>query len=260
MLNDAKRLYGLPSNPAEAVRPLAEVQDLEEDNALTPVELARMLVQLRKEDRIVAMAAWVQAFTGLRWGEVSALKWEDVDDGGQLTVRRTAIKGSLVPTTKTRRKRAVVLPAPLLEELGTYRNWLEVADHAGLPSGLMFPSESGKPLWASRMSDALKRARVGAKITRRFTSHGFRRTKTDLLRRAAVDPVTAKAITGHSTDRMRDHYSTVRREDLQQASDGVYDLMGPALAKAQQEARKLAHDEGAAEAAAKESTKESTAR
>ena len=48
-----------------------------------------------------------------------------------------------------------------------------------------------------------------AGITKRVTLHGLRRTATDLLRRAAVDPVAAKAIIGHTTDRMRQHYSTV---------------------------------------------------
>ena len=43
--------------------------------------------------------------------------------------------------------------------------------------------------------------------------HGLRRTATDLLRRAAVDPVTAKAIIGHTTDRMREHYSTVGTDE-----------------------------------------------
>ena len=46
-----------------------------------------------------------------------------------------------------------------------------------------------------------------------MTIHGLRRTATDLLRRAAVDPVTAKAIIGHTTDRMREHYSTVGTDE-----------------------------------------------
>ena len=46
-----------------------------------------------------------------------------------------------------------------------------------------------------------------------MTIHGLRRTATDLLRCAAVDPVAAKAIIGHTTDRMREHYSTVGADE-----------------------------------------------
>jgi hypothetical protein len=52
-----------------------------------------------------------------------------------------------------------------------------------------------------------------AGIPKRVTINGLRRTTTDLLRRSAVHPVAAKAIIGHTTDRMREHYSTVNAEE-----------------------------------------------
>jgi hypothetical protein len=41
----------------------------------------------------------------------------------------------------------------------------------------------------------------------------LRRTANDLLRRAAVDSTAAKSIIGHTTDRMREHYSSVTAEE-----------------------------------------------
>jgi hypothetical protein len=47
-----------------------------------------------------------------------------------------------------------------------------------------------------------------AGITERF-AHGRRRTLNDMLRPAKAEPVIAKALTGHVTAQMREHYSTV---------------------------------------------------
>lgn len=47
------------------------------------------------------------------------------------------------------------------------------------------------------------------KIDERFTVHGLRRTSNDLTRRAGVDGVVIKSLTGHVTEKMRSHYSTI---------------------------------------------------
>ena len=64
-----------------------------------------------------------------------------------------------------------------------------------------------------------------AKIAKRVTIHGLRRTATDLLRRAAVDPVAAKAIIGHTTDRMREHYSTVGADEARGIGERIISLV-----------------------------------
>lgn len=48
---------------------------------------------------------------------------------------------------------------------------------------------------------------------------------TDLLRLAAVDQVTASALIGHDTERMRRHYSTVRPEEARAAGDRIVQLV-----------------------------------
>ena len=89
----------------------------------------------------------------------------------------------------------------------------------------MFPSSAGTPICSARISEMLRKACGQAGITERFTSHGLRRSMTDLLRDAQVDPVVAKAIVGHATDRMREHYSTVRAADARSAGDRVAGLL-----------------------------------
>ena len=59
----------------------------------------------------------------------------------------------------------------------------------------------------------------------RLTSHGLRRTMTDLLRRARVDPVVAKGVIGHATDAMREHDSTLGVDEAREAADRVAALV-----------------------------------
>jgi integrase len=218
-LNDAP---GLLSNPATRVDPLKKPVNLEEPNSLKPEQLRKLLEALREEDRVVCAAAWTQAVTGLRWCEVTALKWEDLDRQERiLVIRRKAVKGKLKPSTKTRRLRELGVPELIIEELAGLRAWLSATEHPGRESGLMFPSRVGTPLASSRISEALRAARKRAAITQRFTSHGLRRSMTDMLRRAKVDPVIAKAIVGHQTDAMREHYSTLASDEARQAADAV---------------------------------------
>jgi len=130
-----------------------------------------------------------------------------------------------VPSTKSKKRRVVGLAPVLRNKLEVHRARLEAIEHPGRESGLIFPSLVGTPLAAARMSDALRKARSLVGMEVRFTAHGFRRSMTDLLRLAAVDPVVAAALIGHSTERMRKHYSTVRAEEASDAAERVAALL-----------------------------------
>jgi integrase len=64
-------------------------------------------------------------------------------------------------------------------------------------------------------------------ITKRFTVHGLRYTFTDLVRRANVDAVVRRALTGHVTEEMQRHYSTVGLDEKRAAIAGVLRLVPP---------------------------------
>jgi len=55
--------------------------------------------------------------------------------------------------------------------------------------------------------------------------HGLRRTFNDLARRAGVDAVVTKSITGHVTEQMREHYSSVDLSEKRQAIANVVRLV-----------------------------------
>lgn len=227
VLADAGRELGLTRNVAREVRSLRVPPNLEEPNALRPAELRALLAVLRRDaHRLLYLAALTQAFTGLRWGEVSALRWEDLDrEERVLLIRRKACRGELVPSTKTGKARLVGVPDLLLAELDAHRKWVDEVGPPGSASGLIFFSKVGTPLASARISGALRAAREEAGILARFTSHGLRRTLTDLLRRARVDPVIAKSLVGHATDRMREHYSSVLPDEARETAERVSALL-----------------------------------
>lgn len=66
---------------------------------------------------------------------------------------------------------------------------------------------------------------------RRFTIHGCRDSFIDLARLAKVDLVTRRELTGHVTEQMQQHYSTVDVGEKREA-------MAVRAAKAEQERKK----------------------
>jgi hypothetical protein len=55
----------------------------------------------------------------------------------------------------------------------------------------------------------------------------MRRTFNDLMRQAKVEAIITKSISGHQTDRMREHYSTVTPEEQRRSIGNVVQLFGP---------------------------------
>src|SRR5262249_51312996 len=97
----------------------------------------------------------------------------------------------------------------------------------GLAKGLMFPSAVGTYRTPNTLDAAWSKCLDKAKIEKRFTVHGLRYTFTDLVRRANVDAVVRRALTGHVTEEMQRHYSTVGLDEKRAAIAGVLRLVPP---------------------------------
>jgi integrase len=97
---------------------------------------------------------------------------------------------------------------------------------AGLKSGYVFPSRSGTLRGPSGLYKAFRESVKAAGIEERFTVHGLRRTFNDLARRAGVDAIVTKSLTGHVTEKMREHYSTVGLDEKRAAVASVAQLVG----------------------------------
>ena len=72
-------------------------------------------------------------------------------------------------------------------------------------------------------------------LGKRFTQRGLRRTFNDLARAARVDALVTRSISGHLTETMQHHYSTVNSDEQRQGIAKVIELT-KARAKRQAEA------------------------
>lgn len=92
-------------------------------------------------------------------------------------------------------------------------------------SELLFPRDDGLPRSESSLKKAF--ATVGRLVGLRktFTPRGMRRTFNDLARQASVVATVTRSISGHATEEMQEHYSTVSPDEQRAAMRGVLRLI-----------------------------------
>lgn len=136
--------------------------------------------------------------TGLRLGELLALRWDDVDlVGGRLVVRRSVTRG-IVGTPKSGRKREVPLSQQALDTLRVHRE--------ETPGVLVFPGERGamldkaKTKW--KLWTSCKRAGL-----RRIGWHVLRHTFASHLAMRGAPLKAIQELLGHATIEMTMRYA-----------------------------------------------------
>jgi integrase len=233
MTRDAMATLALPRDPTlRIVLPEAGADD-EESNALTPAQLSAFLDAMKTDYPQHYPLVVLLAYTGLRFCHASALHWEDLDEqAGILRISRKNVRGKLGSVTRKKRapKEYPVMPE-LVEILKAHRKELIRTQNKGLEKGLMFPSSTGTLRAPSSLDRAWEKCLKTAKITKRFTIHGMRYTFTDLVRLANVDAVVRRALTGHVTEEMQRHYSSVGLDEKRAAISSVLRLVPPSPTK-----------------------------
>jgi integrase len=152
--------------------------------------------------------------TGLRWGEASALHWEDVDiEAGEATIHRNNDRGVLVDV-KTKGSNRVVPVLPEVAALWGLRR----------TRGPVFTTRRGTLHKGSPLRAVLTKACAAAGVPR-LTTHGMRRTFNNLARQTTSREVL-KSITGHTTDAMVEHYSHVGTDEKAAVSREVAKAAG----------------------------------
>jgi integrase len=148
-------------------------------------------------------------------------------DQGVVLVRRSHTTGDeFMNTTKTKLRQRITVPSEVMDVL----RW-HVATQLTTPeqtaSELLFPAEDGGFRSVSFLKKAF--ATVGHLIglNKKVTPRGMRRTFNDLMRLAKVEGIVTKSISGHQTDRMREHYSTVTPDEQRRSISNVVNLFGP---------------------------------
>ena len=198
-----------------------------EPKSLSPEKLARFLREMyQRYPQHFALTSTL-VFTGLRFCHATALKWEDWDEAsGIITVKRKQVVG--VVGLLTRRKPGsgdIPIHPELANVLREHRRELLRQQNPGLAEGWMFPAPKGKLRRQGTLCKAWQKCLEAAGIAQRFTIHGTRYTFTDLTRLAEVDAVVRRALIGHATEAMQQHYSHIAMDEKRQAMDGVSRLV-----------------------------------
>lgn len=222
MLDLAVRDRRLPANPAKGVklpRKLPKVRRF-----LTAAQVEALVVECEPYGLVVRFLA----YTGLRWGEMAALRVHDVDP-----VRRrmrivrsvTEDNGRLIfDTTKTGEERTVPLPRFLAEQVA--------ANVAGKgPDDLVFQGTRGGVL---RNGNFNRRTFGPAAIAigePALTPHGLRHTAASLAIAAGGNVKVVQQMLGHATASMTlDLYGHLFPDQLDDVADRL-DAIGRAAAE-----------------------------
>jgi integrase len=229
MTRDAMAALDLPRDPTLRVSLPEPPVDDAEPNSLTPEQLAAFLEAMRTHyPQHYALVATL-AYTGLRFCHASALRWEDWDEEpGVLRVVRKHFRGEIgAVSRKKRAPKEYPVEPELAEILSKHRQRMLGEEAKVREAGWMFPSAEGTLRTPNSLDRAWANCLKQAEITKRFTVHGLRYTFTDLVRRANVDAVVRRALTGHVTEEMQRHYSTVGLDEKRAAIAGVMRLAPP---------------------------------
>jgi integrase len=152
----------------------------------------------------------IAAFTGLRLGELLALRWEDVDlDMRRLVVQR-AVSAGVEGPTKSWQARFLPIADPAAEAFARLRARVDYTQRGDY----VFCSRLGRRLDASAVRRRFKRAQVAAGL-RPLRLHGLRHAAGSLVARHA-DAHFVQAFLGHSriTTTERYMHAKARPEDV----------------------------------------------
>jgi len=222
----------IPRNATEAVKPPRPTR--KEMRPLSPTEVGRFLEAARGDEHEAIFVLAVSS--GMRQGELLALRWEDVDlETGTLRVQRSVSHTRdgpvFTPPKSAKSRRRIKLPRSTVEALRRYKT--DQNSHR-LRLGtlwddqdLVFPNRTGGAMrpW-SLTGGPYVRLRKRARISQKIRFHDLRHTCATLLLLKGAHPRLVQELLGQASIFITmDTYSCV----LPGMDDGLADMMEEAL-------------------------------
>jgi site-specific recombinase XerD len=202
----------------------------EQPNSLTADEVRKFLaVMLEKYPQHFAMT-YVGCATGLRPSSLRPLRRRGVEadvkwDESVLCVRRSHTRGQAVMNrTKTKKDLEIKVPELLLEVLRWHVQTQLLTDEQK-QSDLLFPREDGGLRDPKVLRSPFEHVTKLLSLEKRITPRAMRRSFQDLARSARVDDVVTRSISGHATEQMQRHYSTVSEVEQSEGLAKVLRMM-----------------------------------
>jgi integrase len=224
----------IPRNPADSVK--APTPTPKEIHPLSALE-ARQLLEAAQGDRLEALYV-LAIHTGIRRGELLALKWADVDlDLATVRVRRTLTRGEdgrgyvVGAATKSGKGRHVRLTPRAVEALKRHRarQAKEKRKVGGLyrDQDLVFAGEGGNPINPSNLRNRSFKPLLERAGLPRITFHDLRHTCASLLFQRNVHPKFVQELLGHASVAITlDTYSHMLPGMGGEAADAMGEALG----------------------------------
>ena len=189
----------IPRNAAEAVRPPKLKRD-----EIQPLNADQVRALLDAADERSRALYTVAVRTGMRPGEILALRWSDVDlEAGTVQINRALSEGEFsTPKTPRSRRRISLSPATVATLKAHRKRQLEECmAKAGLweDHGLVFPSSVGTPKSQRNLNREFKNAAKRAGLPDHFKLYDLRHTCATLLLARNVHPKYVQELLGHAS-------------------------------------------------------------
>lgn len=205
IMERSRKLYGLHSNPVRDVEKLRERYDATRFDFYSPEEVHALVRGAASEqDAAIFLTA---AFTGLRRGELIALRWRDIDfERSAIRVSGSYATGKLT-TPKSGHGRVV----PMVPEVATTLAKLNQRGRSVGDDELVFPGEFGMFLDGSALRRRFVAAGARAGL-RPIRFHDLRHTFGTLAVRGAESIVELQSWLGHAEVRTTMRYTHYREQ------------------------------------------------
>lgn len=242
--HENKLIKEVPSKDIKLPKKKKTVADLEQGNEindkfLEKEELEEFLTVAKEEGLEGDLLAFTMlAYTGLRIGEMIALKWADIDFTNQtLRVYKTYYNPTnnkldyqlLTPKTESS-VRTISIDAVLIDLLELHKQEQEKTMNDNSPfyndNDFIFATNEGYPKTIKHIAIRMQRLLKRTSIKKNVTPHSFRHTHTSLLIEANVHIKEIQERLGHSDiNTTMDIYAHMTKNIKKEASNKFSDLM-----------------------------------
>lgn len=220
-------------NPAERVAPPMKHPDIKR-TYFQPKEIEAILSAVEAEPIRWKTMVYMLAVSGMRRGEILALKWSDVNfDQKQIEVNSSltyyAKHGKKIGPTKTRRTRWMPLPDEMFKMLKKYKLWqmekrLLWGDQWE-ETDIVFTTDRGGAIYPNDLNRWLNAFSIRHNLPH-INPHAFRHTAASIMISQGVDVVSVSQMLGHSTTTTTlDVYAHAIEETKRNAAECIADTI-----------------------------------
>jgi integrase len=187
----------------------AEADEVRAVDSWTPEEIRMLLAIARDREPRYFPLFLTAAHTGVRQGEILALKWSDIDFSRRQIVIRRSISRRESGTPKSGKWRRVPMTAQLTQALSVLQGEQRRRRPFDDPDGWVFRSREGTPVEKTTLNRTWCRIRrlAASRGVRPLVFHAFRHTWASLALAAGRSPVWVASVLGHSVETLLRTYA-----------------------------------------------------